>query len=73
MIAWDARAKTKRKEQYEEYKANRTKMPDEFHYQMRLIKHLAEEIGVCALEMPGYEADDIIGTLARSEIQHEEV
>lgn len=73
IIAWDAKAKTKRKEQYEEYKANRTKMPDEFHYQMRLIKHLVEAIGISALEMPGYEADDIIGTLAQSEVQHEDV
>lgn len=73
LIAWDARAKTKRKEQYEEYKANRTKMPNEFHYQMQLIKQLVEEIWISALEMPWYEADDIIGTLAQSEIQHEDV
>lgn len=73
LIAWDAKAKTKRKEQYEDYKANRTKMPNEFHYQMWLIKQLVEEIWISALEMPWYEADDIIGTLAKSEAQHQDV
>ena len=48
-------------------------MPDEFHYQMKLIKQLVEDIGIQALEVPWYEADDIIWTLAKSEAQHEEV
>ncbi len=63
-IAWDAPVKTVRKEMDETYKANRTKMPDEFKWQMGMIKELVGQLHIPAEEIPGYEADDIIGTLA---------
>ena len=63
LIAWDSPKRTIRKEKFEEYKANRTKLPDEFKYQMWSIKELVEECGIPYLERPGYEADDIIGTV----------
>lgn len=68
VIAWDSPVKTIRKEQFVTYKANRTKMPDEFKWQMSMIHQIADEIRVPALQAPGYEADDIIATLARSSV-----
>ena len=64
MIARDAPMKTVRKEMDENYKANRTSMPDEFKRQMGMIKELVAQLGIPAEEMPGFEADDIIGTVA---------
>lgn len=63
VIARDSPVKTIRKEQFVTYKANRTKMPDEFKRQMSMIHQVAEEIGIPSLIAPGYEADDIIATL----------
>lgn len=53
-----------RVEMYEDYKANRTEMPDDLEQQIPYIKKIVELLGISALEMPGYEADDLIGTLA---------
>ncbi len=64
-IARDSPKQTIRKEQFAEYKANRTKMPDEFGYQMWSIKQLVKECAIPYFEAPGYEADDIIGTLVQ--------
>lgn len=64
MIAWDAPVKTVRKEMDENYKANRTKMPDEFKRQMGMIKELVGQLRIPAEEIPWFEADDIIGTIA---------
>jgi len=66
VIAWDAPVKTVRKEMDENYKANRTKMPDEFKRQMGMIKELVAQLKIPAEEIPWFEADDIIGTLADS-------
>jgi DNA polymerase I len=68
VIARDSPVKTIRKEQFLTYKANRTKMPDEFKRQMSMIHQIATEIGVPALQAPGYEADDIIATLALNSV-----
>lgn len=65
VIAWDAPVKTVRKELDSEYKANRTKMPDEFKWQMGMIKELVGQLHIPAEEIPWFEADDIIGTIAR--------
>lgn len=65
VIARDSPKRTIRKEKFEEYKANRTKLPDEFKYQMWSIKNIVEQCNIPYLERPGYEADDIIGTLAK--------
>lgn len=45
------------------YKANRTEMPDDLQVQMPFIKQVAPLFGIMGLELPGFEADDIIGTL----------
>jgi len=65
VIAWDAPQKTVRHEMFSEYKANRSATPDDFKSQIKIIKPLIEKLGIPSLETPGYEADDIIGTLAK--------
>lgn len=67
VVAWD-KAKTsirKRKEIYPDYKAGRTKPPEDFFAQIPLLKKLIAALGWGFLECDDYEADDIIGTLAR--------
>ncbi len=67
VVAWD-KAKTsisKRKAIYQDYKAGRVKPPDDFFTQIPLLKSLISAMGWGFLECDGYEADDIIGTLAR--------
>ncbi len=64
VICRDSPVKTKRKEQYEEYKANRAKIDDEFKQQIPLVIDLVNELGIPNVVAPGYEADDSIGTLA---------
>ncbi|UFX83504.1 5'-3' exonuclease [Candidatus Absconditicoccus praedator] len=63
VIAWDAKGKTKRHDMFEEYKANRPSMPDEFKQQISIIKDSVKYLGIPFLEKAGYEADDIIKTL----------
>lgn len=67
VVAWD-KAKTsirKRKEIYPEYKAGRVKPPEDFFTQIPLLERLIKALGWDFLECDDYEADDIIGTLAR--------
>ena len=64
VICWDSPIKTKRKEKYEAYKANRTKLEDEFKAQIPLVMELVSELRIPTITAPGYEADDSIGTLA---------
>ena len=64
-VVFDAGKKTFRSEILKEYKANRKPTPDEFKQQLPYIKRFLECLGVKVLEKPGYEADDIIGTLAK--------
>src|SRR6202453_1393657 len=63
-VAFDRREPTFRHEQYAEYKAGRQKTPDEFFSQLSLIYEVLDALGVQHLEASGYEADDIIATLA---------
>jgi DNA polymerase-1 len=63
-VAFDVRKPTFRAEIYAEYKAQRKGMPDELAVQMPYIKQLLTALGVSVLEREGYEADDILGTLA---------
>lgn len=63
VIAWDSPIKTKRHEEYSEYKANRKKMDDAFKSQIPLVKELVDELGIPNITAPWYEADDIISTL----------
>jgi DNA polymerase I len=64
VCAWDAREKTFRDELYEEYKAQRPSMPEGLSAQWALLPELMEAFGIANLVKPGYEADDILGTLA---------
>lgn len=64
VAAFDVRAKTFRHEMYDAYKAGRKGMPDELASQLPLIKELLRNMGCHIAEKPGYEADDILGTLA---------
>lgn len=63
--AFDVKAPTFRHKQYEGYKAQRKPMPEGLAAQMPLAKDVLRAMGVTILEKEGYEADDIIGTLAR--------
>ena len=53
---------------YPEYKATREKMPDELAYAIPRIRQVVEAFRIPVLELPGYEADDVIGTLARQAV-----
>ncbi|MFB9908624.1 DNA polymerase I [Allokutzneria oryzae] len=63
-VAFDVSRRTFRTEQFPEYKANRESTPDEFRGQVGLIKDVLGVLGVTTLEKEGYEADDLIATLA---------
>jgi DNA polymerase-1 len=64
-VAFDGREKTFRHEVFEQYKANRTEMPDDLAQQLPYIRKLCECLRIPILEAPRYEADDVIGTLAK--------
>ncbi len=63
-VVFDAKGKTFRDDLYSEYKANRPPMPDEMRQQLEPIRSLVNAMGIPILEVPGVEADDVIGTLA---------
>ena len=62
---FDAKGPTFRHERYTEYKANRPPMPDDLVVQLPWIHKVTEAFNIPVFEMQGYEADDLIGTLAR--------
>jgi DNA polymerase-1 len=64
-IILDSKAPTFRSKAYEAYKANRPAMPDGLSAQIPYIKKIIEGYRIPTLEMDGYEADDLIGTIAR--------
>ncbi|WP_020675263.1 DNA polymerase I [Geopsychrobacter electrodiphilus] len=64
-VVFDAKGPTFRKELYSEYKANRSAMPEDLVPQIPLIKDVVRAFKLPLLELQGYEADDIIATLAR--------
>lgn len=63
-VAFDTSKKTFRNEIFADYKANRQSMPDELAAQLPLIKEFVDVLGLKSYAAQGYEADDIIGTLA---------
>ena len=65
IVVFDPPTRTFRHDAFEEYKANRAVTPDDFYPQLEKIKELVDLMGLRRLEVPGYEADDVIGTLAR--------
>ena len=64
-VAFDRKAPTFRHQQYKEYKAGRKKTPPELLMQFPLLKEVLEAMKIPVLEIDGYEADDILGTVAR--------
>lgn len=64
-VAFDLHAPTFRHKLYEAYKGTRKGMPEELREQVPLIKEMLNAMGVRIVSMEGYEADDLLGTLAR--------
>lgn len=71
VVAFDTPAPTFRHERFEAYKAGRAPTPADFPSQLNTIKRLLTLLGVTYLEVPGYEADDVIGSLAKQAAEHE--
>ena len=65
-VAFDLKAPTARHKMYEGYKANRHGMPDELAAQMPIIKDVLRAMNITIIEKEGYEADDVLGTLAKT-------
>ena len=64
-VAFDLKAPTKRHKLYEAYKGTRKGMPEELAIQMPLIKDILKAMNIKIIELEGYEADDILGTMSR--------
>ena len=64
-VAFDLKGPTFRHKQFEDYKAGRKGMPEELAMQVEPLKQVVEAMGIARVEFPGYEADDIIGTLSK--------
>lgn len=64
-VAFDKKAPTFRHKEYADYKAGRKKMPDELGQQLQPLKELLDTFNIHRMEMAGYEADDLIGTVAK--------
>jgi DNA polymerase-1 len=64
-VAFDVSRKTFRSEIFPDYKANRAKTPDEFRSQMSYLHELVTAFGISTFEVEGFEADDVIATIAK--------
>ncbi len=64
-VAFDVKAKTFRHKIFEAYKGTRKPMPQELHEQVPVLKEVLRAMQIKTIEMPGYEADDLLGTLAK--------
>jgi DNA polymerase-1 len=64
-VAFDPKGKTFRHEAYEQYKAQREATPEDIRLAVPIIKKLVEAYNIPVLEISGYEADDVIGTMAK--------
>ncbi len=69
VVAFDKSRDTFRREMYQAYKANRSAPPDELKGQFNLLREVLKARNIVYLEMDGYEADDIIGTLCRKAVE----
>lgn len=72
-VAFDLKAPTFRHEMYSEYKAGRSPTPDDLIVQFPEAKECLSLMGLHVLELPGYEADDLQGTVAKMAHQHEDI
>ena len=64
-VAFDTPEPTFRHERFTDYKATRQRMPDEMSAQLPRLKEVTEALGIILIELPGYEADDVMGTLTK--------
>ncbi len=64
-VAFDVKAPTFRHKMYAEYKGTRKPMPKELHEQVPIIKDVLTSMGIKIIEMAGFEADDLLGTIAK--------
>lgn len=65
-VAFDVHAPTFRHKKYDLYKAGRHAMPDELRQQMPVVKNILHLLGIKTIECEGWEADDVLGTLAKA-------
>ncbi len=72
-VSFDLKGKTFRHEEYEDYKATRVKAPDELYAQIPRIKELVRAFEIPIYEIAGYEADDVLGTLAKQAEKLEDI
>ena len=68
-VAFDVKAPTFRHELYKEYKGTRKPMPEELRQQVPVIKEVLQAMGVYIISQEGYEADDLLGTIAKKSEQ----
>lgn len=71
-VTWDLKGPTFRKQEFEEYKANRKPMDDDLVTQIDRTKEVVKKLNIPQFEIEGFEADDIIGTLARLALKEED-
>jgi DNA polymerase-1 len=64
-VAFDTAAPTFRHDRFPAYKATRQKMPEEMGIQLPRLKEVGEALGITLIEVPGFEADDVMGTLTK--------
>lgn len=65
-VAFDVNKPTFRHEMFPEYKGTRKAMPEELREQVPLLKEVLKSMNITIIEKPGYEADDVLGTLAKT-------
>ena len=68
-MAFDPKGGSFRRELYPEYKANRAETPEDILLSVPYVKRIVEAMCIPVLEVPGYEADDVIGTLAHKGVE----
>ena len=68
-ISFDLKGPTFRHQEYGEYKATRRRMDDDLAVQLPYVRRVCEAFGLPILEVPGFEADDVIATLARQAVE----
>lgn len=66
LVAFDVKDPTFRHKMFSEYKGTRKPMPDELHEQVPLMKEVLKAMDIPTIEKPGYEADDILGTISHN-------
>ena len=69
VVAMDSKGPTFRKEMYSDYKAHRLPMPDDIPVQINRIEQILSAMHIPMLRIDGFEADDIIGTLAKKGVE----